>query len=43
VLAVYLVGPMVYATCYCPISQKDTVNELGFAGKVSDYLWNCQM
>jgi len=25
---------MVYATCYCPLSQKDVVNELGFAGKL---------
>jgi len=38
VLAVCLVGPMVYATCYCPISQKDIVNELGFAGTLTYYL-----
>eukprot|EP00833_Pecoramyces_ruminatium_P006635 jgi/Orpsp1_1/1180667/evm.model.c7180000074257.1 len=24
-------GPMVYATCYCPISKIDTLNSLGFA------------
>jgi len=31
---VYFIGPMVYAICYCPISQKDIVNELGFAGQL---------
>jgi len=28
-------GPMVYATCYCPVSKKNIVNELGFAGMLS--------
>jgi len=32
---VCLLGPMVYATCYCPVSRKDIVNELGFAGKLT--------
>jgi len=31
---------MVYATCYCPVSQKNVVDELGFAGKFLLEFWH---
>jgi len=31
---------MVYATCYCPISKIETLNNLGFAGKNNSYVVN---
>jgi len=33
-----ILGPMVYATCFCAISLKNLVKELGFAGKLSLHL-----
>lgn len=27
-----VLGPMVYGICYCPLSKKDTIKALGFAG-----------
>jgi len=38
---VIFIGPMVYATCYCPVSQKNVMDELGFAGKLFLNFWNC--
>lgn len=28
-----VLGPMVYGICYCPLSKKDELADLGFAGK----------
>ena len=28
-----VVGPMVYGTCFCPVSRKEEVQQMGVAGE----------
>lgn len=36
-------GPMVYGICYCPISMKERLGELGFAGERNFLMFSMEM
>jgi len=35
VIILCFIGPMVYGACYCPVSMKDQLKDMGFAGMIN--------